>query len=62
MYTVKKDSKGNSLFKGERERKDGRYEYRYVASRIFCSRFFKMQSIAILSGKPGRSGYKRNKT
>lgn len=33
MYTVKKDSKGNSLFKGERERKDGRYEYRYVNHR-----------------------------
>ena len=26
----KTDSKGNRLFKGERERKDGRYEYRYT--------------------------------
>ena len=28
--TVKTDSKGNELFRGERERDDGRYEYRYI--------------------------------
>lgn len=30
MPVVKIDSKGNSLYKGERERSDGRYEYRYT--------------------------------
>lgn len=30
MSTVKTDSRGNTLFKGERERSDGRYEYRYT--------------------------------
>ena len=30
MIIEKTDSKGNRLFKGERERSDGRYEYRYT--------------------------------
>ena len=30
MTALKVDSKGNQLFKGERERKDGRYEFRYT--------------------------------
>ncbi|MGN1156808.1 MAG: tyrosine-type recombinase/integrase [Agathobacter sp.] len=30
MAEIRTDSKGNRLFKGERERKDGRYEYRYT--------------------------------
>lgn len=30
MAGIKMDSEGNRLFKGERERKDGRYEYRYI--------------------------------
>lgn len=30
MVEIRTDSKGNRLFRGERERKDGRYEYRYT--------------------------------
>ncbi len=33
MIIEKTDSKGNRLFKGERERTDGRYEYRYTDHR-----------------------------
>ena len=33
MIIEKTDSKGNRLFKGERERSDGRYEYRYTDHR-----------------------------
>ncbi len=33
MCREKTDSKGNVLFRGERERNDGRYEYRYTDHR-----------------------------